>query len=83
MNNFTILQEDEQQENIVTEKCDEPIFGRQLVVLGRCGLFKGHDGKHLSQVETKAETDRMSTRQLDLDLGEAWKPIRDLPSCYQ
>lgn len=61
------------------EKCGKPIFPtRGFIPTGHCGLFKNHDGKCISQVETKSEAERMSTKQLDVDLNDAWKPSRDI-----
>ncbi len=60
--------------------CGAPMFPRRgFDPIGHCGLAKGHVGAHMLQVETKAEAERMSTKQLDIDLNDAWKPIRDLP----
>lgn len=74
------------RENIVYKICDDPIFGRRLVVLGRCGLPKGHLGKCAINVETRPETKQEELNlDLDLDLDELhdpcdmWKPGRDIP----
>ena len=65
----------------MTDVCGKQIWkkGRGLVLEGHCGLAQQHIGRCMLQVETRAEAERMSTKQLDLDLTEAWKPIRDLP----
>ncbi|OGZ04937.1 MAG: hypothetical protein A2845_04345 [Candidatus Lloydbacteria bacterium RIFCSPHIGHO2_01_FULL_49_22] len=58
--------------------CGKPIFPlRGFIPIGHCGLIEYHDGKCMMQIETKS--DAMQTKQLDIDLRDLWKPIRDLP----
>lgn len=62
------------------EKCGMPIFPKKgFTPLGHCGLNKHHAGKCVLQTEIKSEADQMPTKQLEIDLNDAWKPIRDLP----
>lgn len=74
------------RENIVYEICDDPIFGRRMALVGRCGLPKGHSGQCAIKVETKHATKQEELNlDLDLDLDEPhdpcdmWKPGRDIP----
>lgn len=81
-----ILEKGFSWEKIVFEICDEPIFGRRMVVLGRCGLPKGHPGKCAMNVQTKPLREQQ-VLDLDFDLDppephdacDTWKPGRDIP----
>ena len=64
------------------EACGRPIFPRVgFIPVGHCGLHKGHDGfpeKCAILVETVPEHERDASKQLELDLADYWKPIRDI-----
>lgn len=65
----------------MTERCGKPIFPlRGFNPTGHCGLTKNHEGLCCLESALSAEQERKATKQLDLDLSEAWKPSRDLPS---
>ncbi len=62
------------------ELCGRPIFPRRgaLIPEGHCTLPHGHIGAcAIGSHDRKAW--RTETHELDVDLTEAWKPIRDLP----
>ncbi len=65
----------------MAEVCGKQIWkkGGGLIIDGHCGLTKNHNEKCSLVNTAKAEAERMSTKQLDLDLTEHWKPCRDLP----
>jgi hypothetical protein len=63
----------------VDEKCGMPMFLKKgFEPTSHCGLPKHHLGKCMAQVVTNSESERISSGQLDLDLNDLWKPIRDI-----
>jgi hypothetical protein len=61
--------------------CTLPIFPQRggLIPIGHCGLEVNHSGVCRIIDEAKSVHERTITHELDVDLSEAWKPIRDLP----